>query len=108
MHIENGSPVYIASLSFPERLVLDHLYLLLDEEKNLSWVSSLSTEELVDTFPEYGFEKVVLMEDEQIWIYRIVRKSAPQKIAALWALPIRAGRSFAPINRTSFNTGGLP
>ena len=107
-YIENGSPVYIASLSFPERLVLDHLYLLLDGGKDLSWVSSLSTEELVDSFPEYGFEKVVLMEDEQIWIYRIVRKSAPQKIAVLRALPIREGHGFIPMSRISFNTGGLP
>ena len=88
--------------------MLDQLYMLLDEEKDLSWVSSLSIEELVDSFPEYGFEKVVLMEDEQIWIYRIVRKNAPQKVAALQSRPLREGRDYVPMSRISVNTGGLP
>jgi hypothetical protein len=108
LYIENGKPVYIASLSFPERLVLDQLYVLLDTEKNLIDVSSLSTEELVHTFPQYGFQKIVLMENEQIWIYRVVPRGTTHMIAALPS-PSRVEWG---VDKTSSHTrldrGGMP
>ena len=107
-YIENGSPVYIASLSFPERLVLDQLYLLFDSGKDLRWVSSLSTEELLGSFPEIGFEKVVLIEDEQIWIYRIVLKSTTQRIAALPPHLIEDQGGSETMSRLRLKRGGLP
>jgi hypothetical protein len=70
--LENGEPVYIASLSFPERLVLDQLYLLFDSKKDLKWVSSLPIDRFIDLFPEHTFKQMVLFEDEKIWIYRVV------------------------------------
>jgi hypothetical protein len=82
-YIERGAPVYVASLSFPERLVLDHLYLLLDPEKELSWVSGLSARDLIDSFPGIGFEKIVLFEDEPIWIFRVVPKGPALNMASL-------------------------
>jgi hypothetical protein len=81
--IERGLPVYIASLSYPERLVLDHLFILLEPGKDLNWVSGLSTAGLIDSFPEVGFEKIVLLKDEPVWIYRVVPKSNTLSIAVL-------------------------
>ena len=107
-YIESGSPVYIASLSFPERLVLDQLYLLKDPGKDLRWVSSLSTEELLGSFPEIGFEKIVLIEDERIWIYRIVPKSTTQRIAALPAHLIEDRGGSETMSRLRLRRGGLP
>ncbi len=71
-YIDRGVPVYIASLSFPERLVLDQLYLLLDPGGNLDRVSNLSVKSFVDTFPALKFQEIVLFEEERIVIYRIV------------------------------------
>ena len=59
---------------FPERLVLDQLYVLFDSKKDLKWVSSLPIDRFIDLFPEYTFKKMVLFEDEMIWIYRVVPK----------------------------------
>ena len=75
--IDTGKPVYIASLSFPERLVLDQLYVLLDSERDLNWVSSLPLERFISSFPEIEFEKIVMFEEEQIWIYRLVQINTP-------------------------------
>lgn len=74
--IENDMPVYIASLSFPERLVLDQLYILLDLNKDLKWVQSLPIETFIDSFPGLEFKKIPLFEEEQIWIYRVVKKDS--------------------------------
>ncbi|KPJ88889.1 MAG: hypothetical protein AMS17_03940 [Spirochaetes bacterium DG_61] len=75
--IDGRAPVYFASLTSPERLVLDHLYLLLDPTKDIDQVSSLPLEEYIDSFPEIGFEKIVLFEEEHIWIYRLIPKDSP-------------------------------
>jgi hypothetical protein len=74
VYLEQGLPVYIASLSFPERLVLDQLYMLLDSSKEPDWVSALPLERFRETFPDFLFEEIVLFEDEKISIYRIVSR----------------------------------
>ena len=63
--LDNDESVYIASLSFPERLVLDQLYVLFDSEKDLKWVSSLPIDRFIEIFPEHTFRKIVLFEDER-------------------------------------------
>jgi hypothetical protein len=78
-YIEKGIPVYIASLLFPERLVLDQLYVLLDTTKDLKWVSSLPRKTFIESFPGIEFEKVPLFEEEQIWIYKLVPKESLSK-----------------------------
>jgi hypothetical protein len=72
--IEQGQPVYIASLAFPERMVLDQLYVLLNPEKNLDWVSGLPSDRLKEIFPQIAFEEIVLFRGENISIYRLFRK----------------------------------
>jgi hypothetical protein len=71
-YIDKGVPVYIASLAFPERLVLDQLYLLLDPLGDLDRVSKLPIESFVDTFPDLKFKEIILFGEERIVIYRII------------------------------------
>jgi hypothetical protein len=66
--------VYIASLAFPERLVLDQLYVLLNPGKELDWVSRLPKERFRELFPQIGFEEIVLFEGKTISVYRLFRK----------------------------------
>ena len=66
-----GSPVYIASLNFPERMILDNLYVLMDSSKDLEWVSELSIDALIETFPEVEFKEIVLIESKHRCIYRM-------------------------------------
>jgi hypothetical protein len=72
--LERGQPVYIASLAFPERLVLDQLCVLLNPGKDLDRVSRLPTERFQEQFPQIEFEEIVLFEGESISIYRLFRK----------------------------------
>ena len=70
--LEQGLPVYIASLSFPERLVLDQLWVLLDSTRDLEQVAELPLGTFGETFPEYAFEEIILFENENISIYEVV------------------------------------
>lgn len=74
--IEFGLPVYIVTLEYPERLILDQLYILYRPDRTLDWVSNLSTDDLVREFHEVEFEKIVLFEQEQIFIYRIRKRES--------------------------------
>jgi putative flippase GtrA len=71
--LARGDPVYTCSLEFPEKVVLDQLYLLYHPEKDLCGLRALSEREYLCSFPGIRFEKIVLFEDEDIWIYRIAR-----------------------------------
>jgi hypothetical protein len=77
--LEEGLPVYIASLSFPERLVLDQLWVLIDGSKDLEQVAGLPLGEFRKTFPEYAFEEIVLFENENISIYKVVPREVPHE-----------------------------
>jgi len=72
--LERGEPVFTASILYPERLVLDQLFLLNDPSRSLDTIQALSTDEYASSFPGVDFEKIVLFEAEQIWIYRLVPK----------------------------------
>ena len=74
--LEFDLPVYFATLEYPERLVLDQLYLLYHGGDALDRVGSLPTDEFVNLFQDVDIEKIVLFEQEQIYIYR-VRKREP-------------------------------
>ncbi len=71
--LDRGDPVYTASVEFPEKVVLDQLYLLYHPAKDLRWLRALSDREYLGWFPGLRFEKIVLFQDEGIWIYRIAR-----------------------------------
>jgi hypothetical protein len=69
--------VFFASIAYPERLVLDNLFVLLDPTKDLDWVGSLPIEEYIDLFPGVEIKKIVLFEEEQVWIYRLMPHDIP-------------------------------
>jgi hypothetical protein len=77
--LESGLPVYVASLAFPERLVLDQLLVLLDPGKDLDEAASLPLDRFITSFPGLTFEKIVLVEEDNVWIYRVVLEDQAQK-----------------------------
>lgn len=72
--LERGCPLYVSSLGFPERNVLNYAYRRLDDASELADIRSLSTRSLVDTFPTYGFDPVSVDAANGVEIYRIVRR----------------------------------
>lgn len=77
LHLERGEPVFSASILYPEKVVLDQLFLLNDPSRSLETIQELSTDEYASSFPGVEFEKIVLFEAEQIWIYRLAPKGQP-------------------------------
>ena len=69
--IENGKDGYTSSVLYPEKVVLDQLLLLYDSNVDLTAVSSFSEAEYFSLFPGIRFEKIVMFEEEDIWIYKI-------------------------------------
>jgi hypothetical protein len=72
--LDRGAPVYSSSILYPEKVVLDQLFLLYDPSKTLDFIQGLSESEYLRTFPGIKFEKIILFEEDQIWIYRLVPK----------------------------------
>jgi len=72
--LDRGEPVFTASILYPEKVVLDQLFLLNDPSRSLETIQGLSTEEYTSSFPGVDFEKIVLFDAEQIWIYRLTPK----------------------------------
>jgi hypothetical protein len=70
--LDRGDPVYSSSILYPEKVILDQLFLLYDPSTTLEEVQSLSEAEYLRRFPGVRFEKIVMFEEEQIWIYRLV------------------------------------
>jgi hypothetical protein len=86
--LESGAPVYISSVSYPERGVLNHLFgLLSDPPRNTPfYASGLDTSNLLSNFPNYELRKVVLLPDTGANIYKFVRRepvSPDKKIMGL-------------------------
>ncbi len=71
-----GEPVFSASALYPEKLVLDQLALLLDPARSIEELQGMGEAEYVRRFPVVALEKVVLFEEEQIWVYRLQRRSS--------------------------------
>jgi len=74
--IERGEPVYTASVEYPEKAVLDQLYLLYDSSKNDAALGALCSEEYLRSFPRVRFEKIVMVPQEEVWIYRMSARHA--------------------------------
>ena len=70
--LENNEPVYTASVAYPEKEVLDQLYLIYDPDMDVKRLNMISQEEYVASFPGFRIEKIVLFEDEEIWIYKLI------------------------------------
>jgi hypothetical protein len=80
--LDGGNAVYTVSVQFPERVVLDQLSLLYepgrtpDETESTSTDSreTASTDAYLSRFPGVRFERIVLFEEQDIWIYRMTPK----------------------------------
>jgi len=73
--LDEGAPVYAASIQNPERPVLDQLFLLAAPARSLESIQALSTDEYVRQFPGVELRKIVFSEAEQVWIYRLVLRA---------------------------------
>lgn len=69
-----GEPVYSASILYPEKVVLDQLYLLNDPSRSLESLQRLTADAYVRSFPRVDIQQIVLFPEEQIWIYRLSPK----------------------------------
>ena len=67
--LDSDNPVYTVSVQYPEKVVLDQLYLLYDPEKEPASLESIPESEYLSSFPGVRFEKIILFEEEEIWIY---------------------------------------
>ncbi|MBW2717323.1 MAG: DUF2723 domain-containing protein [Deltaproteobacteria bacterium] len=75
--LRRGCPVYISSLAYPDRAVLEHAYAQLDPQHSVADARRLSAEELVETFPLFMVEPIVVESGDGIQIYRL-RRRAPR------------------------------
>lgn len=67
-----GCAVYVTSLGYPERGVLDLVYHGLDNDKSLAAITSLSPEALIRTFPVYKPTPIVIDERHQVRVFKLV------------------------------------
>ncbi len=66
-------PVSAASAGYPEKAVLDQLYLLREPSATAASIAALSPEELLRSFPGVRFQKIVMSPAQDVWIYRLHR-----------------------------------
>jgi hypothetical protein len=77
--LDSGKSVYTVSVQHPEKHVLDQLYLLYNPGMDPDSLESISQHEYLSSFPGVRFEKIVLFDEEEIWIYKIVPdRATPQ------------------------------
>jgi len=69
--LDRGCPVYVSSLGYPERNVLDHVYARLDPARSLNDVRRLSTEAFVETFPGYALDRIDIAPEEGAKIFKL-------------------------------------
>jgi hypothetical protein len=70
-HLRRGCPVYVSSLGYPERNVLNHVYLQLGRTGRLAEIASLSESVFTETFPDYRFDVLDVDPSEGVRIYRL-------------------------------------
>ena len=71
--LEAGKPVYVSSLTYPERVVLGELYRLLEPSAPPPRVlREMPDEQFTETFPRYRIEAVPLKRLRSAHIYRVV------------------------------------
>lgn len=69
--LEGNCPVYISSLRYPERQVLNRVYDALDETRGLPDVEALSEEALLETFPGHRLKAVDVDGTYGVRIFKI-------------------------------------
>ncbi|MBW1754942.1 MAG: hypothetical protein DRH30_02985 [Deltaproteobacteria bacterium] len=73
-HLTRGCPVYISSLGYPERQVLNYVYHRLSPGVELARITRLSQNEIVESFPDYRFSVVEVDPVAGARIYRLERR----------------------------------
>jgi len=73
--LRRGCAVYVSSIGYPERNVLNHVYVRLGGDR-LSEVAELSPDELIATFPMYRLEPVELDANDGAKIYELVPRAS--------------------------------
>ncbi|MGB8331683.1 MAG: DUF2723 domain-containing protein [Polyangiales bacterium] len=73
--LDRGCPVYVSSLGYPERNVLDHVYARLDSRRSLANVRRLSTEAFVETFPTYSLVPIPIAPEEAAKVFKLQRRA---------------------------------
>jgi hypothetical protein len=79
--LASGQAVYISSLSYPERAVVDNLFARLSAPPRNSpyFAGGLDVESLLREFPVYKLKKIVLLPDTGAHIYKIERRSPSER-----------------------------
>lgn len=70
-HLEDGCPVYISSLGYPDRDVLTHVYHRLRPDADLATLTRMSRQDLIETFPRYRFSALEVDPAAGTRIYRL-------------------------------------
>jgi hypothetical protein len=72
--LKRGCPVYVSSLGYPERDVLNHVYHRLDGSTALADIASLSDPMFQATFPHYRLLAMSVAPIEGVRIYRLLKR----------------------------------
>ena len=72
--LDAGCPVYVSSLGYPERNVLNHVYHRLDDAVSLGEIARLSEPMFRETFPKYRLSALSVDPSEGVRIYMLQRR----------------------------------
>ena len=73
--LEDGCSVYVESLGYPERDVLNHVFAALDPATSLATAARLPEAKFMDSFPQYRFERIELDPPDNVRIYKLMRRT---------------------------------
>ena len=69
--LSKGCPVYVSSLAYPERNVLNHLYARLDRTRSVAEIEKLPKDGLVETFPGYRLDAMDINDANGVQVFRL-------------------------------------
>jgi hypothetical protein len=69
--LRKGCPVYVSSLAYPERNVLNHVYVRLDRTRSVAEIEKLPTDRLVETFPGYRLDAMDIDDANGVQVFRL-------------------------------------
>jgi hypothetical protein len=80
--LRSGEPVFVSSITYPERAVLNYLYANAsgDGRASVSFAAGLDPQNFVSTFPEYELKKIELLPNYEAYIYQITPRAALEAI----------------------------
>ena len=70
--LHRGCPVYVSSLGYPERDVLDRVYTRFDTARSLAEVATLPTDEFIKSFPRYQLDAIDIDAASEVQVLRLV------------------------------------